>query len=100
MSEFITEAFIREYSDVFIAQMQQMESKLERAAVVKGGVRGKSRSFDRVGAVTARKRTSRHSDTFNVSTPHSRRWANLDPYDIGDLMMKGFWQWIQLQVRW
>lgn len=86
MSEYITEAFVREYSDVFIAQMQYLESKLEKACLVKNGVRGKSKSFDRVGIVTARKRTSRHSDTFNFSTPHSRRWANLDPYDIGDLV--------------
>lgn len=86
MSEFITEAFRRQYSDNFILLMQQKETKLEKTCVVKSGVSGKAKAFDRIGAVTARLRSSRHSDTYNVSTPHSRRWANLNPYDIGDLI--------------
>lgn len=85
MSFEITESFIRAYSDNFIAVMQQKESRLQPTVRVEGGVRGKARSFDPIGAVTARKRTTRHGDTYNVSTPHSRRWALLDPYDIGDL---------------
>lgn len=87
MSVEITEAQKRQYSDGFIQVMQQKQTLLEKtAAETKSGPGGKAYAFDRVGKAVSRKRTSRHSDTYNYDTPHSRRWATPATYDWGDLI--------------
>jgi hypothetical protein len=49
-------------------------------------VTGKNAFFDQVGAVTAVKRTSRHSDTPQIDTPHARRRVSLVDYEFADLI--------------
>ncbi len=86
MSVEITDAFVRAYGDNFLQMMQQKESALQGTVMVDTGVQGKAKSFERIGATISRTRTSRHSDTYNVDTPHSRRWAVLATEDWGDLI--------------
>ncbi len=86
MSVEITEAMKRAYSDNFVTMMQQKESVLEGTAAETKQPMAKAVSFDRIGKATSRLRTSRHSDTYNVDTPHSRRWAVLATYDWGDMI--------------
>ena len=88
MSFSITEAFVQQYRDNVLILAQQRGSYLRNAVTVESGVVGKRTSFDRIGSTTPQKRTSRHADTPLVSTPHSRRWANLDDYDWADLVDK------------
>ena len=47
---------------------------------------GKNAFFDQVGSVTAQKRTSRHSDTPQIDTPHARRRVSLVDYEFADLI--------------
>ena len=42
--------------------------------------------MDQVGSVTAVKRTSRHSDTPQIDTPHARRRVSLVDYEFADLI--------------
>lgn len=88
MSFEITEAFVQQYRDNVILLAQQKGSRLRNTVSVEDGVIGKRTSFDRIGLTAAVKRTTRHADTPLVSTPHSRRWANLDDYDLADLVDK------------
>ncbi len=42
--------------------------------------------FDQVGKTTAQLRTSRHADTPQLDTPHSRRRVSLADYEWADLI--------------
>ena len=65
--------------------LQQKGSKL-RGTVRLETINGKSRFFDRLGATAARLRTSRHSDTPRMDTPHDRRRVTSNDYDWADLI--------------
>lgn len=65
--------------------LQQKGSKL-RGTVRLEDINGKTRFFDRLGATSARLRTSRHSDTPRMDTPHDRRRVTSDNYDWADLI--------------
>jgi hypothetical protein len=47
---------------------------------------GKNAFFDQVGSVTAVEKTSRHSDTPQIDTPHARRRVSLADYEFADLI--------------
>jgi hypothetical protein len=64
---------------------QQMGSLL-RGVVDVESVVGKNAFFDQVGKTTAVLRTSRHSDTPQIDTPHSRRRVSLADYEWADLI--------------
>jgi hypothetical protein len=49
-------------------------------------VTGKNAFFDQVGSVTAVLKTSRHSDTPQIDTPHARRRVSLGDYEFADLI--------------
>lgn len=85
MSHEITGAFVEHYSRNVLELSQQRGSRL-RAAVRLEQVAGKNAYVDRVGAVAARKRASRHADTPQLDTPHSRRRVSLVDYDWADLI--------------
>lgn len=85
MSNQITSAFVEHYSRNVLELAQQKGSKL-RAAVRVEPVTGKNAYIDRVGAVAAKRRTSRHADTPQLDTPHSRRRVSLVDYDWADLI--------------
>ena len=85
MSVQITTAFVEQYKSNVFHLAQQKGSKL-RDAVRSETVTGKSHFFERIGDTAALKRTSRHSDTPRVDTPHSRRKVTMDDYDWADLV--------------
>ena len=85
MSNQITTAFVQQYSSNVQMLSQQMGSYLRSAADVETIV-GKNAFFDQVGKTTAQLRTSRHSDTPQVDTPHSRRRVSLGDYEWADLI--------------
>lgn len=85
MSTLITTAFVQQYKANVHHLTQQKGSKLRMGVRVES-VTGKNAYFDQIGATSARKRTSRHSDTPRMDTPHSRRRVALESYDWADLI--------------
>jgi len=85
MSTQITTAFVEQYKSNVLHLAQQKGSRL-RDTVRYESVTGKNHFFERIGAVSAQKRTSRHSDTPRMDTPHSRRRVSMDDYDWADLI--------------
>lgn len=87
MSTEITTAFVQQYRDEVFHLSQQKGSRLQNA-VRRETQKGKSQFFDRIGAVTAQLKTSRHADTPQLDTPHSRRRVTLADYEWADLIDK------------
>ena len=85
MSNQITTAFVQQYSSNVQMLSQQMGSVL-RGVVDVESVTGKSAFFDQVGKTTAVVRSSRHADTPQIDTPHSRRRVSLADYEWADLI--------------
>ncbi len=85
MSQEITEARVQQYSDNVMHLSQQKGSRL-RGKVRLETVRGKVAFFDRLGLAQAQLRTTRHADTPQIDTPHSRRMVPLADYEYGDLI--------------
>ena len=85
MSSQITTAFVQQYSANIQMLSQQMGSLLRDKVRVES-VTGKNAFFDQVGSVTAVLKTSRHSDTPQIDTPHSRRRVSLADYEFADLI--------------
>ena len=85
MSSQITTAFVEQYSANIQMLSQQMGSLL-RDAVRNESVVGKDAYFDQIGKVTAQLKVSRHSDTPQIDTPHSRRRCSLADYEFADLI--------------
>ena len=85
MSTQITTAFVEQYKSNVFHLAQQKGSRL-RGAVKSETVTGTSHYFERIGATAAQVRTTRHSDTPQIDTPHSRRKVTLADYDWADLI--------------
>ena len=85
MSTQITTAFVEQYSSN-IQMLSQQKGSLLRDKVRLESVTGKNAFFDQVGSVTATVRSSRHSDTPQADTPHSRRRVSLVYYEFADLI--------------
>jgi len=85
MSTQITTSMVEQYRSTVYHLSQQKGSKLRRA-VRNETVNGKNAYFEQLGAVSARLRTSRHSDTPRMDTPHQRRRVSLSDYDWADII--------------
>jgi hypothetical protein len=85
MSTQITTAFVEQYSSN-IQMLSQQKGSLLRDKVRVESVTGKNAFFDQVGSVTASVRTTRHADTPQSDTPHSRRRVSLVDYEFADLI--------------
>ena len=85
MSSEITTAFVQQYSANVQMLAQQMGSRLREAVDVES-VTGKNAYFDQVGVTSAQVRSSRHADTPQIDTPHSRRRVSLADYEWADLI--------------
>ena len=81
MSTEITKAFVEQYSSN-IQMLSQQKGSLLRDKVRLESVTGKNAFFDQIGSVTATLRSTRHSDTPQADTPHSRRRVSLVDYAI------------------
>jgi hypothetical protein len=85
MSSEITTAHVKQFSANVFHLSQQKGSKLQ-SLVRNESQKGKSAFYDRIGAVTAIEKTSRHSDTPQIDTPHSRRRVTMVDYEWADLI--------------
>ena|SRR3990167_5511011 len=85
MSIEVNKAFVQQFSDNIIMLAQQDGSRLIGAVTVKP-ITGKYAHFDRLGAVVARQKTSRHSDVVYSDHPHSRRRVSINDFYAADLV--------------
>jgi len=85
MSTEITKAFVEQYSSN-IQMLSQQKGSLLRDKVRLESVTGKNAFFDQIGSVTATVRSTRHSNTPQADTPHSRRRVSLVDYEFADLV--------------
>ena len=85
MSTQITTAMVEQYKSNVLMLSQQKGSKL-RATVRGENVTGKNAYFERIGAVDMVDSTSRHDDTPQIDTPHSRRRVSLVTSRFADLI--------------
>jgi len=85
MSDYITDAFVQQYSANIFHLSQQKGSRL-RPLVRQESQRGKAAFYDRLASVAAVKRTTRHGDTPIIATQNSRRMVSMDDYEWGDLI--------------
>lgn len=85
MSSQITTALKQEYHDMIEVGLQQRGSRL-RSAVDNVTQRGKYGFYDRVEATAATLKTTRHADSPQSDTPHTRRRVAMDDYSDGDFI--------------
>lgn len=85
MSSQITTAFVQQYSSNVFHLAQQKGSRLRSKVRIESQV-GKSGFYDRIGKAVAQLRVSRHADTPQIDTPHSRRMVTLADYEYADLI--------------
>lgn len=85
MSQQITEAFVQQFNSNIMMLSQQKGSRLQDK-VRNETQKGKSQFFDRIGLVSAVKKTGRHSSTPQLDTPHSRRMVTMEDYEWADLV--------------
>ena len=86
MSFEVTTAFVQQYATNVALLLQQRGSKLRDCCTV-GSYTGKAaKAVEQIGAVTAQVRTSRHSDTPLISTPHDARWVFPSDFELADLI--------------
>ncbi len=87
MSIQITTAMVSQFSANVFHLSQQVGSRL-RGLVRSESQKSESAFYDRIGAVTAQKKVSRHADTTYSDTPHSRRRVTLEDFFHADLVDK------------
>ena len=86
MSFEVTTAFVQQYTTNVQLLLQQRGSKLRELCSM-GSYTGKAaKAVEQIGAVTAQKKTSRHSDTPLISTPHDARWVFPEDYEWADMI--------------
>lgn len=86
MSSQITEAFVQQFADNFRHLAQQMQSRFEPHVTIEPNIVGMSKSINRLGQRTAKRRTQRHGDTPINDQPHSTRFVDLFDWDDGDML--------------
>lgn len=86
MSNQISEAFVEEFAANFRHLAQQKTSRFEGAVTLEPGIRGMSKSINRLGQRTAQKRLNRHGDTPINDQPHSTRFVDLFDWEDGDMV--------------
>ena len=86
MSNQITTAFVKQFTDGITLLQQQMGSNLRRGVSVTSGITGDRAFFDQVDATSMSAIGSRHGDTTYTDTPHKRRMVILAAFDVADLV--------------
>lgn len=86
MSSQITTAFVEQYKSNVLSLVQQKGSRLRDSVMVDSAIVGNKKFTEQVGTTEAQLRTSRHSDSPLVNTPHLRRSLTLNDYEWGDLI--------------
>ncbi len=86
MSNEILDWSVIDYKSTVEALLQQRGSKL-RMCVTEDSYHGKSgAAVNQIGAVIAQLKTTRHSDTPLIETPHDKRWVYPSDYEWADLI--------------
>lgn len=85
MSQQVTEAFVQQYKSNIFHLSQQKGSRL-RGLVRTEMQKGKRQFFERLGQTAAVVKTSRHMDTPQIDSAHSRRAVSLEDYIWADLI--------------
>lgn len=86
MSFTITQAFVQQYRNNVIHLAQQKGSRLRSTVRTTPNIVGLNYYYERIGATAVQVKTSRHSPTPLISTPHSRRRVSMNTYQWGDLV--------------
>lgn len=86
MSFQITEAFVQQFADNFRHVAQQTMSRFETRVTIEPNIVGMSKSVNRLGQRTAKRRTTRHGDTPINDQPHSTRFVDLFDWEDGDMI--------------
>lgn len=84
MSYEITQNFVQAYRDNVIQLAQQVGSRFERCVRKDPDVVGANYYYERIGATGVQFKTSRHSPTPIISTPHSRRRVTMTTVNWGE----------------
>lgn len=87
MSVQVTTAMVNQFSANVFHLSQQKGSRL-RGTVRVESQNAESAFYDRIGAVEAKEKTSRHSDIEFSDTPHSRRKVTMKDFYYADLVDK------------
>jgi len=82
----ITQAFVQQYRNNVIHLAQQKGSRLRSTVRTTPNIVGLNYYYERIGATAVQVKTSRHSPTPLISTPHSRRRVSMNTYQWGDLV--------------
>ncbi len=86
MSNQVTEMQIEDYKSTVAFLLQQRASRFAAAVTMDTYQGSGGRPVNQIGAVTAQKKTSRHSDTPLIETPHDARWVYPEDYEWADLV--------------
>jgi len=86
MSTLIDVARVQQFSANVFHLSQQEGSVLRNMGIRLETQKSKASFYDRIGAVSAQRKTSRHSDTPQIDTPHSRRMVTMEDYEWADLI--------------
>ena len=86
MSNFVTTAFVQQYSTNVAMLLQQQGSRLRGAVQNHSFVGQAATVVEQFGAVTPVRNLSRAADTPLISTPQDRRWVYPNDYDWADLI--------------
>lgn len=87
MSTQITTAFVKQFGSNIYTLAQQKGSRL-KMAVRNESLNGDAGFFERIGSVAAQLKVSRHGDTPQIDTPHTRRRVTMNDYEWADLIDK------------
>lgn len=85
MSTQITTAFVDQFKANILLLSQQKQSLLRQVCRMED-VTGDTMYVERIGATEMQAMTSRHGDTPQVDTPHSRRKLTMDDFNWADLI--------------
>jgi len=88
MSTEITTGFSEEFSSNVNLLSQQLDTRLRGSVTVESKTGKSAQMINQVGIQAAQKRTTRHSDTPILNTPHDSRWVFPVDYEWGDLIDK------------
>ena len=86
MSNQISTAFVKQFTDGITLLAQQRGSRLREGVTIDSGITGDRSFYDQIGATAAVQKTSRHGDTPLVETPHSRRMLTLSDWEWAELI--------------
>jgi hypothetical protein len=80
----ITQSFVQQYRDNVVFLAQQKGSRFRDCVRLQPDIVGLNYYFERIGATGVVRKTSRHTPTPLISTPHSRRRVSMDTVQWSD----------------